>query len=181
VRIAAIAGLTLVIIVRVASMRSGGGATILDVAGLLATAAFVAFVAANVLLAVVRPARVTTNTIVGAICVYLLLVQVFALILFALESYSPGSVVGAGMQPAAADGNQRLNLHQFLYFSVITLATLGYGDIVPASSTARSLVMLEAMSGQFFLAVFVARFVGALGAPPPPSNDATKGSREDRV
>jgi hypothetical protein len=85
------------------------------------------------------------------------------------------------MQPAAADGSQRLVLHQFLYFSVITLATLGYGDMVPASSIARSLVMLEAISGQFFLAVFVARFVGALGAPQPRSDEATEGSREDNV
>jgi hypothetical protein len=181
VRIAAIAGLAIVIIVRIASIWRGGEITALDVAGLLVTAAYVAFVAANVLVAVVRPARVTANTIVGAICVYLLLVHVFALVFLALESHAPGSIVGAGMQLAAADGHQRLDLHQFLYFSVITLATLGYGDMVPASSTARSLVMLEAMSGQFFLAVFVARFVGALGTPRPPSDDATKGSREDNV
>lgn len=182
VRIAAIAGLAIVMIVRVASIWRGGETTALDVAGLLVTAAYVAFVAVNVLVAVVRPARVTANTIVGAICVYLLLVHVFGLVFLALESHSPGSIVGAGMLPAAANGHQRLDLHQFLYFSVITLATLGYGDMVPASSTARSLVMLEAMSGQFFLAVFVARFVGALGTTPRPlSDEAREGSREDRV
>jgi hypothetical protein len=138
VRMAAIAGLTIVIIVRVAAIWGGGETTALDVAGLLVTAAYVAFVAANVLVSVVRPTRVTANTIVGAICVYLLLVHVFGLVFLALESHSPGSIVGAGMPPAAADGHQRLVLHQFLYFSVITATWLW--RLVP-SSTARSLVM----------------------------------------
>lgn len=46
----------------------------------------------------------------------------------------------------------------------LTLTTLGYGDMVPASGLARSLVMLEAMCGQFFVAVFVARLVGSMGS-----------------
>ena len=178
VRMAAIAGLTLVLILRFASIQSGGGAITLNVAALLATAAYVAFVGANVLAAVVRPTRVTANTIVGAICVYLLLVHVFALVYLSLELHSPGSIVGAGLQPVAEDGYRRFHLHQFLYFSVITLTTLGYGDIMPASPAARSLVMLEAMSGQFFLAVVVARFVGAL-AWSRPSDGAAGESREE--
>ena len=169
-RIAAIGGLAIVTVVRAAAIGSGSGATTLHVAGLLVTAAYVAFVAASVLSAVVRRTRVTANTIVGAICVYLLLVHVFGLLFLALELTSPGSIVGAGMPAEAADDPQRLHLHQFLYFSVTTLTTLGYGDMMPASPVARSLVMLEAMCGQFFLAVFVARFVGALGAPRPPSD-----------
>ena len=170
VRIAAIAGLALVLILRVASIESADGSTALRVAALLATAAFVAFVAAGILSAVVRRARVTANTIVGAICVYLLLVHVFGLLFLALELHSPGSLVGTGLQPAAADGPERFHLHQFLYFSTITMTTLGYGDIMPASPAARALVMLEAMCGQFFLAVFVARFVGALAWPRPPAD-----------
>lgn len=170
VRAAAIAGLALVLILRVASIESADGSTALRVAALLATAAFVAFVAAGILSAVVRRARVTANTIVGAICVYLLLVHVFGLLFLALELHSPGSLVGTGLQPAAADGPERFHLHQFLYFSTITMTTLGYGDIMPASPAARALVMLEAMCGQFFLAVFVARFVGALSWPRPPAD-----------
>ena len=77
----------------------------------------------------------------------------------------------------AEDGQRRFHLHQFLYFSVITLTTLGCGDIMPASPAARSLVMLEAMSGQFFFAVFVARFVGAMAWSRP--DGATEESREE--
>jgi voltage-gated potassium channel len=180
VRAAAIAGLLLVIVVRIASLWRGGENTPLDVAGLLGTAGYVTFVAANVLVAVVRPARVTANTIVGAICVYLLLAQVFGLVYLALELHAPGSIVGSGLQPGAGEGQQHFYLHQFLYFSVITLTTLGYGDMMPASPVARSLVMLEAMLGQFFLAVFVARFVGSLGTPRPPSGQAAVGNQDKR-
>ncbi len=47
-----------------------------------------------------------------------------------------------------------------LYFSFVTLTTLGFGDIAPISPLARTLVMLEAVTGQLFLAVLVARLVG---------------------
>ncbi len=46
------------------------------------------------------------------------------------------------------------------YFSLVTLATVGYGDILPATSTARMLAMIQAVTGQFYIAVVVAIFVG---------------------
>ena len=48
---------------------------------------------------------------------------------------------------------------QLMYFSIITLSTVGYGDILPVSDTARMLAMVEAVVGQFFVAVVVAMFV----------------------
>jgi uncharacterized membrane protein len=51
-----------------------------------------------------------------------------------------------------------------LYFSLITLATVGYGDILPVSETARTLAVLEAVVGQFYVAVIVAVFVGMFAA-----------------
>jgi voltage-gated potassium channel Kch len=50
-----------------------------------------------------------------------------------------------------------------LYFSFVTLATLGYGDIVPRSDVARGLAILEGVGGQLFLAVMVARLVSLYG------------------
>jgi voltage-gated potassium channel Kch len=46
------------------------------------------------------------------------------------------------------------------YFSLVTLATVGYGDILPVTSTARMLAMIQAVTGQFYIAVVVAIFVG---------------------
>jgi uncharacterized membrane protein len=63
--------------------------------------------------------------------------------------------------PAAA-GARPPHLLQLdlLYFSFVTLATVGYGDILPTSETARMLAMIEAVVGQFYVAVIVAVFVG---------------------
>ena len=52
------------------------------------------------------------------------------------------------------------HLHDFVYFSYITLTTLGYGDILPQTQGATALCQAEAIIGQFFIAVLVARLVG---------------------
>ena len=78
-----------------------------------------------------------------------------------LERLAPGSFaidfaryhVDAAADPFAAAG-------VFTYYSFVTLTTVGYGDIVPASATARWLVWLEAVFGQFYMAVFVSRLIG---------------------
>ena len=54
------------------------------------------------------------------------------------------------------------------YFSFVTLTTLGYGDVTPASRPARSLACLEAICGQLYLAVLVASLVGMRGTQPQP-------------
>ena len=50
----------------------------------------------------------------------------------------------------------------FIYYSFITLTTVGYGDVTPVSATARTCSWLEALTGQFYLAVLVAGLVGTL-------------------
>ena len=54
---------------------------------------------------------------------------------------------------------RRARLARAVYYSFVTIATLGYGDIVPASHPARGLAILEAVSGQMYLAVLIARLV----------------------
>ena len=54
---------------------------------------------------------------------------------------------------------EELDLPRAVYYSFVTIATLGYGDIVPASHPARGLAILEAISGQMYLAVLIARLV----------------------
>jgi hypothetical protein len=55
---------------------------------------------------------------------------------------------------------------EFVYFSLVTITTLGYGDIAPVSQEARSLATLQAVTGQFYVAVLVARFVAILSSRP---------------
>jgi len=167
-RLAASVGLVVVLGARFALMRLEPEAAWWAVAALLMTAAYTAFIAVNVFTAVIRRTRVTSNTVVGAICVYLLMAHIFGLLYAALEVHAPGSI--SGVTSGTEGGRVHSHLQGFLYFSVITLTTLGYGDMLAVTPAARALVMLEAMSGQFFVAVFVARLVGSWSATSTPDD-----------
>lgn len=96
--------------------------------------------------------RVTHDVIFAAVCAYLLLGFVWAYVYEFLAMGMPDSFHG----PVAT-----LNRDDFTYFSFVTLATLGYGDIVPMSRPARALAVIEAVSGQLYLAILISRLVGA--------------------
>ena len=106
---------------------------------------------------VLRTRRVTANTIWAALCVYvfigLLWSFCYAIIMYLNpEAFLvPRDVLAGGQQPTVSD---------FIYYSFVTLTTVGYGDITPVSETARSLSALEAVTGQVYLTVLVARLVG---------------------
>lgn len=91
--------------------------------------------------------RVTLETMLGAICAYLLIALAFSYIYVLIDS--PGVPVFGSEQPSTA----------FPYFSLVTITTLGYGDIAPATEPARALATGEAIIGQVFLVIFVARIV----------------------
>ena len=91
----------------------------------------------------------TTDKVLGALCGYLLLGILFALIFAEMEQNNSGCF--------RMEGSSEFS--DFIYFSIVTLSTLGYGDIVPVSAQARALVSLEVLLGQFYLAVVVARLV----------------------
>jgi len=93
--------------------------------------------------------KVDADTVKGGICVYMLLgILWMALYRFVYEIDPHSFSVQFGQA------------WEFLYFSFTTLTTVGYGDITPVSSFAMMLTNLEAMTGQIFLAIFVARLVG---------------------
>ena len=79
-------------------------------------------------------------------------------VLFAI--WQPGSFLVLGEELTATVENMAEVRILSLYFSVVTITTLGYGDIVPQSIAARMFASGEAMVGQLYLAVFVARLVG---------------------
>ena len=71
-----------------------------------------------------------------------------------LEQIWPGSLVWAG-----GNTQEGFPVAAAIYFSFVTLATLGYGDVVPHGEVARGLAIIEAIAGQLYLAVMVARLV----------------------
>lgn len=95
------------------------------------------------------------NRVVGAICVYLLLGVIWALSYSVLELSAPGSFTGFEPQPGRGWDSE------WLYFSFVTMTTLGYGDLLPISATARAMAYMQAVFGQFYIAILVAGLVGA--------------------
>lgn len=121
-----------------------------DVSPLLVTG-FLAYVAFRILSFVVKEQEVRADTIYAALCVYLLIGLLWALLYMSMEQVSPGSL--------QLNPDEPLN-RQCVYYSYVTLTTLGYGDVTPLSPTTRSFAFVEALMGQLYLAVLVARLVG---------------------
>ena len=134
--------------------RSGyvlGEFPILVLTGAVLYTLFVALAIAGLLSEVFRAKVITLDVIRGSIAIYLLLGVFFAL-LYAIVFFSVPSQFLESIYPS--------RLSEFIYFSFTTLTTLGYGDISPAGTLTRSLSTIEAVSGQLFLTITVARLVG---------------------
>ena len=116
---------------------------------------FIVFITAMILGDVLKGSKVTTDNIYGGICVYLLLGYAWALIYRLVEVIHPGSLNVTALGP-----EDPIRMSDLIYFSYVTLTTLGYGDITPASTYSRSLAVLEAMTGSIYIAVFIARLIG---------------------
>ncbi len=96
---------------------------------------------------------VTMNHIVGALCIYLLLGVVWAVLFAFVQLVDPAAFEYAGRTPGDP-------IEHLLYYSFVTLTTLGYGDITPVHSVARTLAYLEAVVGQLYIAVLIAGLLG---------------------
>ena len=117
---------------------------------------FFGILAGVVLLQVFRKGPITVHRIMGAVVVYLLLGLMWAFAYELIALYQPESFnLGA---PPVADGGEDIT-GRLIYFSYITLTTLGYGDITAVHPVARALAMLEAVIGQLFPAILLARLV----------------------
>ena len=115
-------------------------------------AVFYAYAIKRILTHILRGRLVTGETLYGGLAVYLMLGLAWSAVFAALLLVSPGSF------QFAVDPHMHGGL-ELIYFSFVTLTTLGYGDITPLTDRARSLVILETVTGQLYLAVMVARLV----------------------
>ena len=139
----------LLLVLRVVRAAVGGEAMIVLVEAAWASTCLLAMIATA--RQALRPGVVDGERLFAALDAYLMAGLLFGVCYRALEQIWPTSF-GA---PTVMD----LGLQDAIYFSFITLATLGYGDIVPVGGPARGLATLEAVSGQMYLAVLVARLV----------------------
>ena len=98
--------------------------------------------------------RIDSNTLMGSICVYIL-VGISWSILYFFES-----VIHTTAFNGVTETSTKQQFTDLLYYSFVTLSTLGYGDITPVTPIARTLAYIEALFGQFYIAILVASFVG---------------------
>jgi hypothetical protein len=134
---------------------------------------FVSFVVVNLLGYVVRAPRVNAEVMCAAVAVYLMLALIWTFAYTLVGRLVPDSfaftIKSAPPRPMAR--------FEALYFSVSTLTTADYGDIVPVSNAARMLAMMEALTGVLYLALLISRLVSLYtGDQPPP--DAARSARE---
>ncbi len=126
-------------------------------AGSGAALIFLAYTTYLVLRAVLTSTDVTPEIVAGALASYVMIGFTWAIAFAVVETHWPGSIRLAG-------DNAEVRFSDLLYFSYVSLLTIGYGDITPASPAARTLVVLEGLLGMAFttvlLAVLVAKALG---------------------
>ncbi len=114
---------------------------------------FIAFLVVVILSFIFREKQVTVNVIYGSIVVYLLIAIMWSFVYSVLESIHPGSF-------ATGEGQIEVGRRLYIYYSFVTITTLGYGDITPTTDLANSFSFLEAVTGQLYIAILIARLVG---------------------
>jgi len=117
--------------------------------------AWLVYATGLIVVALFRMERVSTNAILGAIVAYTLAAVAFASCFQVIEWLEPGSFSGL-----PTGGAQRQLEHALLYFSFVSITTIGYGGILPLSELARSFATLEGVFGTLYLAVMIAKLVG---------------------
>lgn len=134
----------------------------MEVAAWLLNIVFLGYAVVVLLKHLFTTRRVTLNTIAASLCVYLLLAVLWAVLYSAVEALVPGSFAYN-----LADGDPTDSIHFgdsrslfAVYFSLVTMTTLGYGDVVPRTAPAQALATTQAVVGQLYLTVLVARLVG---------------------
>lgn len=100
---------------------------------------------------IIHSERVTREVLFAAIAIYFLVAGMFSLMYVVIESLAPGAFVSSS--------GAEITWQRMTYFSLVTISTLGYGDIVPVTGTAQSLSALEASIGTLYIAILIGRFV----------------------
>lgn len=147
------AGLTAAAAVFAVAQIAGGGARPVGVTALL-TASLVVATIVVIGLGVMDQGEVNAQSVRGAICVYVLLGMFFVFVYGALAALDDGSFFAQG-----TDGSRAIRM----YFSFVTLATVGYGDYTAAGDLGRTVSVIEALLGQLYLVTVVALLVSRIG------------------
>ena len=133
--------------------------------GILLSCLIYLLVAVSLLRYVLGLGKVTADKLYACICAYVLIAVFWGQIYFIVYFFSPESfVIG---ESENVDFSVRLHF-DFIYFSFTTITTTGFGEILPVSQYARSLVILEQLVGVMYVAFLIARLAGLYRSPDSP-------------
>jgi hypothetical protein len=130
---------------------------------LVAAIAFVAFVIVHLLGFILRAPWVNAEVLCAAVATYLMMAILWSFAYSLVARLVPHSFVF----PVGSDPHRSMARFEALYFSLGTLTTVDYGDIIPVSNPARMLAMMEATTGVFYLALLIARLVSLYSSNQP--------------
>ena len=126
---------------------------------------FFAVMAVLIVMSVFRKHLASVHSIFGAISAYLLLGLAWAVLYWGLgninEQSLMGDMLGAGGNNADSS-DEIIQFSKCIYFSFVTMSTLGYGDITPKTPVAQTLTWMQSVVGQFYMAVLVAMMVSEI-------------------
>ena len=122
--------------------------------------AFLALTTFEILKDVLSGTTVDLNRIWGAVCVYIMIGLFWAFAFVIIQLQVPNAILGMTGLGMTRPDHSSVVLADMLHFSFVTLTTLGYGDLFPRIHVARFLASAEAISGQLYLTILVARLVG---------------------
>lgn len=125
----------------------------LTVCGGLCGIVFLAIITSAIIAYIFRQKNIDADIIAGAVVAYLLMALMWSLLYGVLEAAHPGSF-------KFAEGVAFIRRELFTYFSLVTITTVGYGDIIPVTPVARAFSNLEAVVGQLYLVILVSWLVG---------------------
>jgi hypothetical protein len=130
-------------------------------ARLASTAGLLFYASSLILSALMKQRRVSGDTVIGGINVYLLILMGFTYLHAIAELHTPGAYLAHGLPFSEVHGviPQGDSIETLRYFSAVTMTTLGYGDVTPNAPASLMLSSVQAVVGQLYLAVFVARLV----------------------
>ena len=131
----------------------------LETISLVGSALFFCYIAVLILIEIFRAEMVTVNIIAAGISVYLFFGNICGFIYAIIGRIDTGAF-NIPAATASYIGNDVGEIGSAMYFSFVTLTTLGYGDITPVNTFARSLAFMEAAMGQIYLTVLIASLVG---------------------
>jgi len=139
--------------------------------GAAMSAVFAGYTTWRLLVRVLRSRKVTGDVLAGALAAYILAGLSFALVFGVIETRWPGSLV-------VSDG-RHASFPDLIYFSFVTLLTIGFGDVVPATGGARAVTLLEGLFGVVYttvvMAALVAAYLGQRGSPLSREHDEASG------